>query len=89
MVRDLTDPRATFRIEPGGNGFVRVAMRSMARERFLRGIGEEQPFRIGRDADQRYWLEDMATGRRIGLDAFGGGNARSFTQLLTFGKAAP
>ncbi len=83
VVRSVEAPATARVLEPGTNGFVRVALRSLARERHAAGTGAEVPFRLTRQPDGRFWLEDLATGRRIGLDAFGAANAKSFAQLLT------
>jgi putative photosynthetic complex assembly protein len=71
---------------PGTNGFLRGALRGLARERRMHGIGSEPPFRLASRADGRLILEDPSTGRRIALDAFGPTNAGAFGRLLA---AAP
>jgi putative photosynthetic complex assembly protein len=71
-------------IQPASNGFLRVIMRGLARERRIAGHGPEVPFLLYRaKTDQRLILEDPATGRAIGLDAFGHSNAAVFAALLT------
>lgn len=67
---------------PGQEGFVRVALRSLARERLAAGLGREIPFRLGRLDDGRLWLRDLATDRLLYLDAYGHENARSFARLI-------
>jgi putative photosynthetic complex assembly protein len=69
-------------VEPGTHGFIRNAVGALARERRLLGLGGEQPFRLSRQVDGRMWLTDVATGKRIDLDAFGTQNTASFTQFL-------
>lgn len=68
---------------PGTNGFVRGALRGLARERKRQDIGAEPPFRLTRWADGRVTLDDPTTGRVVDLVAFGPTNAAVFTRLLT------
>lgn len=75
-------------IEPGTNGFVRGAMRAMARERRQGGQGDAAPFRLAAWTDGRLTLEDLETGRRIDLAAFGPTQVESFARLLA-AAAAP
>lgn len=76
-------------IEAGHDGFVKVVLRGLARERSLRGIGPDSPFKLGRTADDRMLIEDPATGRVLLLDAFGAGNAQSFVHLFQLGRSKP
>jgi putative photosynthetic complex assembly protein len=70
------------RIE-GPQGFVRGALRGLARERKREGIGPDAPFELIGRADGRLTLRDPATGKRIDLESFGPTNAAAFAQLLT------
>ncbi|HTO46294.1 MAG TPA: photosynthetic complex assembly protein PuhC [Burkholderiales bacterium] len=76
-------------VQPGTNGFLRGALRGLARERRARGIGSEPPFRLAAGADGRLTLEDPSTGRRIALEAFGPTNAGAFARLLAEGASVP
>ena len=69
--------------EPGTNGFLRGALRGLARERKRRDFGPEAPFRLTAWADGRLTLDDTATSRRLELGAFGPTNAAVFARLLT------
>jgi putative photosynthetic complex assembly protein len=82
VVRSVAAPETPRVLMPGTNGFVRTALRSMAQERLAKGAGADVPFRLARQPGGGLWIEDLATGRRIGLDAFGAGNAKAFEQLL-------
>ncbi len=73
---------------PGTNGFVRGALRGLARERKRQDIGAEPPFRLTRWADGRVTLDDPTTGRVVDLVAFGPTNAAAFTRLLTAQREA-
>lgn len=66
----------------GEQGFVRGALRTLARERKARGLGAEQPFRLIAGVNGGLSLEDPATGHRVDLSAFGPTNAGNFTRLL-------
>lgn len=70
------------RIAAGEGGFLRGVLRGLARERAQSGIGSTPPFELTRWQDGRLSLEDLATGRRIEIDAFGPDNVASFRRLL-------
>lgn len=69
------------RIE-GESGFVRGALRGLARERRRQGLGPEQPFVLNAHADGRITLLDPATERRIDLASFGAINPQPFVAML-------
>lgn len=89
VVSDARD-RRIIEVLPAreGKGFVRVAMRGLARERKRLGIGAEPPFRLNRWADGRLSLDDPETGRAVHLNAFGAANADAFAGLLAKEQAA-
>jgi putative photosynthetic complex assembly protein len=66
----------------GEGGFIRGALRALARERKLRGLDGSQPFHLIGRADGRLTLEDPATGQRIDLESFGPQHAGAFARLL-------
>jgi putative photosynthetic complex assembly protein len=66
----------------GEQGFLRGALRALARERKSRGLGSEQPFQLIARTDGRLTLADPATGQRIDLESFGPANAGAFAALL-------
>ncbi|MFN4273124.1 MAG: photosynthetic complex assembly protein PuhC [Aliihoeflea sp.] len=70
----------------GEGGFVRQAMRGLARDRMLRSISDEPPFLLSRLADGKLVLSDPETGRVIALDSFGRSNAASFAAFLDHGR---
>ena len=76
-------------LPPGADGFVRIVMRTLARERRMHGEGRETPFRLVRRDDGRLSMEDPATGRRIDLSAFGAPNTLAFARLLTSDGETP
>lgn len=81
----VTDARTGGVIEtlaPGSEGFVRGAMRGLARGRMLEQVGREAPFRLATWPDGRITLEDTATGSFVELHAFGRTNAEAFLKLL-------
>lgn len=82
-VIDASDGSLIDTLQPGTNGFVRGALRSLARERRASGIGAEEPFSILRTASGQVVLHDPATGRLIDLRAFGPTNRDAFGRFLT------
>jgi putative photosynthetic complex assembly protein len=72
----------------GEQGFVRGALRALARERRARDMGPQQPFRLTAHADGRVMLFDPATGARINLDSFGPSNVAAFARYLPQPAAA-
>jgi len=82
VVLDARADRVVEVLPPGTNGFARGVLRSLARERRSHAIGAEPPFRLTRFTDGRLSLEDLATGRRIDLEAFGPTNAGVFARLV-------
>jgi len=66
----------------GEAGFVRGALRGLARERRREGIGAQPPFTLVARADGRLTLIDPSTGRRVDLESFGPTNAAEFARLL-------
>ena len=82
-VTDARDGALVGILAPGEDGFVRGAMRGLVRERRIGGLGAETPFRVTGWSDGRLTLEDLATGKRIELGAFGAENRVAFSQLLS------
>ncbi len=76
-------------VKPGHDGFVRVVLRSMARDRTVRGASADVPFRLARHADDMLSLTDLATGEVVMLNAFGGMNTKSFEPFLALGRTKP
>ncbi len=85
-VVDARSDRLLKIIEPGHDGFVRVAIRALAFDRKARGASMSPHFQLGRAADGSYWLLDPATGRVLQLEAFGHANVKSFAQFLPAGR---
>lgn len=69
-------------VAPGTNGFIRGALRGLARERKQHGVGAGPAFRLVRWDDGRLTLEDPVTSRIIDLAAFGPTNAAAFAGYL-------
>jgi putative photosynthetic complex assembly protein len=87
-VLDATSGRQIESVH-GEAGFLRGALRAMARERRKQGLGAEQPFELIARADGRLTLADAATGERIDLESFGPTNAGVFARLLHVQGAKP
>lgn len=86
--QDATTGATIDEIPAGGNGFIRVAMRALARQRRVHKVGSEPPVRLVALSDGSVMLEDPSTGKRINLRAFGEDNARSIAYLIS-AKGAP
>ncbi len=83
VVRDAATGEVVDTVPPGAeNGFVRGVMRGLARERRQKAVGPEVPFRVTLWTDNELTLTDLATGREIDLNAFGGTNRDAFVRLL-------
>lgn len=83
IIRDAQDLRVLARFPVAEGGFVRGTLRALARERRQEEQGREAPFALSAWADGQLTLDDVATGRRVDLTAFGQTNAGVFAQLLT------
>ena len=88
-VYEAPDDELVDVLAPGTNGFVRGALRGLARERKRQDLGPQPPFRLTLWVDGRLSLEDPSTGRQIDLEASGPTNREAFARLLTVGDAAP
>lgn len=69
-------------ISPGQDGFVRIVLRGLARDRMRKEQDRQNPFRLTRWEDGRLSVEDPMTGRSVDLGAFGSANAASFARLM-------
>ena len=67
----------------GEQGFLRGAVRALARDRNARKIGSEQPFKLISRTDGRLTLFDPVSGQRVDLESFGPTNAAVFAPFLT------
>lgn len=80
----VIDARSNQIIEviEGEAGFVRGVLRTISRERRMRGIGSEQPILLNGYQDGRIILKDPLTNTSIELMSFGRTNAQAFQSLL-------
>ncbi|MFO1151812.1 MAG: photosynthetic complex assembly protein PuhC [Alsobacter sp.] len=69
-------------IAPNTEGFIHGSLRGLSRDRKLRGLAYDLPYRIIRWDDGRLTLSDTATGMRVQLDPFGPTNAAAYAQFL-------
>ena len=70
-------------VPPASNGFLRVLLAGLVRERRREGLGAPSiPFHLTRWSDGRLTIDDTATHRLIELQAFGPSNAGAFERLL-------
>jgi putative photosynthetic complex assembly protein len=84
-VLDAQDRREVARFQ-GEQGFLRGALRTLARERLRRGMGPSEPFVLSGHASGRLTLSDPATGTRIALESFGPSNVAVFAPLRDAGR---
>lgn len=82
LVFDAHDRNLVDSLAPGTNGFVRVVLRGLARERRMNEIGQQPPFRLSRFQNGQMTLLDTSTNKQIDLAAFGSSNAEAFARLL-------
>jgi putative photosynthetic complex assembly protein len=82
LVFDASNQQLVDTLAPGSNGFIRVVMRGLARERKLGEVGAEPPFRLTRYASGQITLTDTASGKQIDLGAFGSSNTEAFARLM-------
>jgi putative photosynthetic complex assembly protein len=87
-VRDPDAESAIAVLDPGTNGFIRAALRGMARERMRESYGPDVPFRLVAWDDGRLTLDDPTTGRRIDIKAFGHTQTEAFTRFLADERAS-
>ncbi|GAC1407387.1 MAG: photosynthetic complex assembly protein PuhC [Novosphingobium sp.] len=88
VIEDVRGSTASV-IEPGQQtGFIRGVMRGLARERRMRGLGDQPPFKLTLWRDGELSLTDSVTGRSIEMTAFGSSNRASFMALLPKGTAS-
>lgn len=83
VVVSASDGTPVAVLPPGTNGFVRGALRGLARERRREDAAMAAPFNVTEYVDGRVTLQDPATGRWVDLRAFGATNAEAFARLLT------
>lgn len=81
-VRDAASGELVETIPTGQDGFIRGALRGIGRDRKLRGLPADEPYRIIRWDDGRLTLSDLVTGLRVELDPFGPTNSGAFARLL-------
>jgi putative photosynthetic complex assembly protein len=87
LVFDASDNQLVDTLAPGSNGFIRVVMRGLARERKLGDIGAQPPFRLTRYRGGEITLTDTSTGKQIDLGAFGSTNTEAFARLINLRSA--
>jgi putative photosynthetic complex assembly protein len=83
LIRDVANDQTAATMLPGSNsGFIRGVMRGLARDRHLRDLSGDKPFRLTLWSNQNLSLTDLATKRTIELNGFGDTNRAAFAALL-------
>jgi putative photosynthetic complex assembly protein len=85
LVYDASSRELIETISPGTDGFVRVVLRGLARERMLGAGGKEPPFRLTRHVNGQLTLTDTWSKKQIDLAAFGSANTQAFAKLMPKG----
>jgi putative photosynthetic complex assembly protein len=88
VVYQAGDP-APLSVVTGQAGFLRGTMRALARGRRLDRVGADAAFRLSAWPDGRLTLDDLATGQRLELEAFGSANEAVYAKLLTAREGGP
>lgn len=82
VVTDLSGKPVATILPASEQGFVRGVLRGLARERRLKDVGPDAPFRLELWSDNGLTLTDLGTGRQIELGAFGPTNRAAFAVML-------
>ena len=82
QIRDAQSGVLIDEIVPGKDGFVRMVMRGLARDRLMAGGSKSAPFTLARWEDGHLTISDPSTGRRVELVGFGTTNENAFAKLL-------
>lgn len=82
IVLDAASGETIRVIQPSEEGFIHGSLRGLSRDRKLRGLAYDLPYRIIRWDDGRLTLSDIATGMRVQLDPFGPANAGAYARFL-------
>ena len=82
IVIDATDNQI-IDIVTGEAGFIRGVLRTVTRERKMRGIGNDEPMQLSAYNDGRLILQDPLTNTKIELKSFGSSNVQEFRAFLT------
>jgi putative photosynthetic complex assembly protein len=65
------------------DGFIKAVLNSLAFERRKRNLDAAPVFDLVLEAGNRLMFEDPATGAKVNVGAFGGGNRAVFTRLMS------
>ncbi len=77
-------------VPPASNGFLRVMLAGLVRERRREGVGAPSlPFHLTRWSDGRLTIDDTATHKLIELNAFGPAGIAAFARLLDLSRPPP
>jgi putative photosynthetic complex assembly protein len=82
LVKDAATDTVVARVAPGSNGFLRGALRGVARVRRIDGGNMQAPFVLARWSNRHLTLEDPTNGTKIDFLAFGPTNRAVFEAFL-------
>lgn len=82
-ITDVTAGKVARDIKPGEpSGFVRGLLRGLSRERRMKNVSKDVPYRLESWPNGQLSLTDLGTGRSIELSAFGPDNRAFMVGLL-------
>ena len=88
-VYDVATGQVIQTLAPGGEGFIRGILRSMARQRSGYGVSISEPFHLARRTNGDLTLYDPTTGILLDLRAYGVTNEGSFAALIPPQPSSP
>jgi putative photosynthetic complex assembly protein len=82
LVTNASTSAVILRILPGEDAFIRAVLRGFVRDRNVRKLSRDTPFRLYKLVDTRLVIEDRATQKRVNLRGFGPTQQAAFERLL-------
>lgn len=82
IVKNAASSETILKILPGEDAFIRAVLRGFVRDRMVRKLGQDAPFRLYQLVDTRLVIEDTATKKRVNLRGFGPTQQAAFARLL-------
>ncbi|MCZ8374806.1 MAG: photosynthetic complex assembly protein PuhC [Beijerinckiaceae bacterium] len=87
LIRRLPDDRVIEHLPTDGSGFMRGIQRSLNRDRAMRQLDRDAPYRLVKRANGRHAVIDPLSGERIELDGFGPSHSQHVGRLIDQGQS--